>query len=72
MTCRPELIDEILQDYKNPEDLMGEGGISKKLTKALVEYCLNAEMNTHLQEQRAEEPRAKNRRNGRVIEHDTA
>jgi putative transposase len=65
MTFRPELIDEILQDYKNPEDLMGEGGIFKQLTKALVERCLNAEMDTHLQEQQAEEPQAKNRRNGR-------
>ena len=27
MTFRPELIDELLQDYPCPEDLMGEGGI---------------------------------------------
>ena len=62
MTFRPELIDELLKEYKNPEDLMGEGGILKELTKALVERCLNAEIETQLQE--PEEGRPKNRRNG--------
>ncbi len=65
MTFRPELIDELLKDYKNPTDLMGEGGIFKQLTKALIERCLNAEMDTHLEEQQIEEPEAKNRRNGK-------
>lgn len=62
MTFRPELIDELLKEYKNPEDLMGEGGILKELTKALVERCLNAEIDKQLQE--SEEGRAKNRSNG--------
>ena len=62
MTFRPELIDELLKGYKNPEDLMGEGGILKELTKALVERCLNAEIDTQLQE--PEEGKPKNRRNG--------
>jgi putative transposase len=65
MTFRPELIDELLKDYKSPTDLMGEGGIFKQLTKALIERCLNAEMDTHLEEQQIEEPEAKNRRNGK-------
>jgi putative transposase len=65
MTFRPELIDELLKDYKNPTDLMGEGGIFKQLTKALIERCLNAEMDTHLEEQQIEVPEAKNRRNGK-------
>jgi hypothetical protein len=43
MTFRPELIDELLKDYQKPEDLMGEGGIFKQLTKALIERCLTAE-----------------------------
>jgi transposase-like protein len=66
MTFRPELIDELLQEYRNPEDLMGEGGIFKQLTKALIERCLSAELDTHLAEERVEpEPdRPKNRRNG--------
>ena len=63
---RPELIDELLKDYKNPEDLMGEGGIFKQLTKALVERCLTAEIDTHFQEQQTEldQDKPKNRRNG--------
>jgi putative transposase len=66
MTFRPELIDELLKEYRNPEDLMGEGGIFKQLTKALIERCLSAELDTHLAEEKAEaEPeRPKNRRNG--------
>jgi putative transposase len=66
MTFRPELIDELLKDYRKPEDLMGEGGIFKQLTTALVERCLSAELDTHLDEERAEpDPeRPKNRRNG--------
>lgn len=66
MTFRPELIDELLKDYRNPEDLMGEGGIFKQLSKALIERCLSAELDTHLEEEHsnpeAELPR--NRRNG--------
>jgi len=53
MTFRPELIDELLKDYRQPEDLMGEGGIFKQLTKALVERCLSAELDTHLDEEKA-------------------
>ncbi len=66
MTFRPELIDELLKEYRNPEDLMGEGGIFKQLTKALIERCLSAELDTHLAEEKAEaQPeRPKNRRNG--------
>jgi putative transposase len=47
MTFRPELIDELLQEYRHPDDLMGEGGIFKQLTKALIERCLSAELDTH-------------------------
>lgn len=66
MTFRPELIDELLKEYRKPEDLMGEGGIFKQLTKALVERCLTAELDTHLEEERTapEESSPKNRRNG--------
>jgi putative transposase len=37
MTFRPELLDELLKGYENPEDLLGQGGILKQLTAALVE-----------------------------------
>ena len=48
MTIRPELIDELLQDYQNPQDLLGESGLLKQLTKAIVERCLETEMDVHL------------------------
>ena len=66
MTFRPELIDELLQDYRSPEDLMGESGIVKQLTKALIERCLSAELDHHLTEEKAEPEleRPRNRRNG--------
>jgi putative transposase len=43
-----ELIDGLLADYKKPEDLIGENGLSKQLTKPLVERALDAEMAEHL------------------------
>ncbi|MBD2123256.1 IS256 family transposase [Trichocoleus sp. FACHB-262] len=66
MTFPPEILDELLKGYQSPEDLLGEGGILKQLTKALVERCLEGEMKTHLEEQRAEPAplSTKNRRNG--------
>jgi putative transposase len=33
-----------LADYKKPEDLIGENGLLKQLTKRLVERALEAEM----------------------------
>lgn len=39
-----DLIDSLLSDYKKPEDLIGENGLLKQLTKALVERALAAEM----------------------------
>ncbi|MBD2067191.1 transposase [Leptolyngbya sp. FACHB-671] len=66
MTFQPELLDQLLQGYKEPEDLQGEGRILKQLTKALVERCLEAEMKTHLEAQKPQTQAAKptNRRNG--------
>ena len=37
MEIEKELIDKLLADYKGPEDLIGEQGLLKQLTKALVE-----------------------------------
>ena len=39
-----DLIDILLSDYKKSEDLIGENGLLKQLTKALVELALDAEM----------------------------
>jgi hypothetical protein len=47
MTIRPELFDELLKDYQTPQDLFGENGILKQLTKGMIERCLQAEMEEH-------------------------
>jgi len=48
MTVSNELIDSLLANYKKPEDLIGEHGILKQLTKRLVERALEAELAEHL------------------------
>jgi len=45
---RKELLDELLAEYANPEDLTGPEGLLKRLTGALVERALQAEMTDHL------------------------
>ena len=48
MGIRKEVLDELIKDYKTPEDLIGEGGLLKQLTKALMERALEAELAHHL------------------------
>ena len=43
---RPKLIDELLKDYKKPEDITGDNGLLKQLTKAVLERALESEL-TH-------------------------
>jgi len=39
-----DLIDGLLANHKKPEDIIGENGLLKQLTKALIERALEAEM----------------------------
>jgi len=48
MAIRQELLDELLKDYKSPEDLIGRDGLLKELTRALVEKALEGELTHHL------------------------
>ena len=45
---RKELLDELLAGYESPEDLTGPEGLLKRLTGALVERALGAELTDHL------------------------
>src|SRR5215471_18945489 len=47
MTIRRELIDELLKEYPNPQDVVAEDGLLKQLTKAVIERCLETELDTH-------------------------
>lgn len=61
-----ELLDQLLADYKNPDDLIGESGLLKQLTKRLVEKALDAEMTHHLgHEKNRPVTNGGNTRNGR-------
>src|SRR5215211_7109204 len=48
MPITPELLDELLKDYKKPDDLLGQDGLLQQLTKALLERALNGELTHHL------------------------
>jgi putative transposase len=67
MTIRPELLDELLKDYQTPQDLFGENGIIKQLTKGMIERGLQAEMQDHLgyAKHGRKKPESANTRNGK-------
>src|SRR5438105_7467806 len=48
MAIDRKLIDELLANYKKPEDIIGENGLLKQLTKAVLERALEAEISEHL------------------------
>ena len=48
MAIDTKLVDELLKDYKSPEQIIGENGLLKQLTKALLERALQVEMTSHL------------------------
>jgi len=37
MAIRDELIEDLLKEYKNPQDLVGKDGIIKELTSRQIE-----------------------------------
>ena len=47
MTINNELIDQLLKDYKKPEDILGENGLLKQFTKALLERAMQVELTEH-------------------------
>ena len=47
MAIDKALIDQLLADYKKPEDIIGENGLLKQLTKAILERAFEAELTDH-------------------------
>src|ERR1700676_2499083 len=43
-----KLIDELMKEYRKPEDIIGENGLLKQMTKALLERAMNAELTQQL------------------------
>ena len=62
----PELIDELLKDYQKPEDITGDNGILKQLTKAIIERALESELTHQLSYEKHSRPAklSVNARNG--------
>jgi transposase-like protein len=56
------LLDELLEEHQSPEEILGESGLLKQLSKRLIERALAGELKAHLQGQ-AEEGQS-NSRNG--------
>jgi len=48
MVIKEEILDELLKEYKSPEDLLGKDGLLKELTKRLLEKAMDSELTHHL------------------------
>ena len=61
-----DILDGLLKSCERPEDLLGDGGLTKDLKRALMQRMLGAELTEHLgYEPGAEAPSVPtNRRNG--------
>ena len=68
MTIDNQLLDQLLKDYKKPEDVWGQNGIFGQLQKALMERILEDEMAFHLgyQKHDVEGHHSGNSRNGKT------
>jgi putative transposase len=64
MPITPELLDELLKDYKSPDDMFGDDGLLQQLTKAVVERALQGELTHHLGYEK-HDPAGKNSGNSR-------
>lgn len=62
----PEVLDALIANYSKPSDLLGPGGLLKKLVAALVSRAMEAELTEHVGYERGDEPPEgqTNRRNG--------
>lgn len=54
MAIDPEIIDKLLTDCRKPEQIIGEDGLLKQLTKAILERALEAEMTEHVGYQKSD------------------
>jgi putative transposase len=75
MAFAPELLDQLLEDYRRPEDMLGPGGIFDQLKKALAERALGAELGHHLAQEAATPAAPRNHRNGttpKTVQTDTS
>ncbi len=66
MTAKEDLIEQLMENYEKPEDILGENGLIKELTKALLEKALEGEMTNHLgYSKHSKNNKTNNKRNGK-------
>jgi len=68
MAITKEVLDELLKEYRGPEDITGPEGLLKQLTKALIERAMEAELTEHVGYEKHDqsEKQTENRRNGKT------
>jgi putative transposase len=66
MATTNELLDILMKDYKKHEDLIGENGLMKQLTKMLLERAMQTELTEHLGYEK-HAPTGKNSGNSRNV-----
>ena len=68
MAITKEVLDELLREYKGPDDFYGPDGLMKQLSKALIERMMQAELTEQLGYEKSEsgEKQTENRRNGKT------
>ena len=68
MPISDKFIDQLLDGHSSPEDLLGENGLLKQLTKRVAERALEAEMEEHLgyEKHEAKGKNTGNSRNGKT------
>ena len=67
MAITKEVLDELLKEYKGPDDFYGPDGLIKQLSKALIERAMQAELTEQIGYEKSEpgEKATANRRNGK-------
>jgi transposase-like protein len=67
MAITKEVLDELLKEYKGPDDFYGPDGLIKQLSKALIERAMQAELTEQIGYEKNEvgEKQSGNRRNGK-------
>jgi transposase-like protein len=69
MAITKEVLDELLKEYKGPDDFFGPDGLVKQLSKALIERAMQTELTEQLGYEKNEygEKQTENRRNGKTV-----
>jgi len=67
MSIDKATVDKLLENYQKPEDIIGENGLLRQLTKAIVERAMEAELTHHIGYEKHDPAgrESENKRNGR-------